>query len=36
LAALTDPRVRAFIREQGIILTTWKELMDRRRRAAPM
>jgi chitin disaccharide deacetylase len=36
LVALTDPRVREFIRDRGILLTTWKELMERRRRAAPM
>jgi chitin disaccharide deacetylase len=36
LEALTDPRVRTFIEQRGIILTTWKELMARRRGAAPM
>jgi hypothetical protein len=36
LQALTDPRVRRFIQERGIILTTWKELKERRQRAKPM
>ncbi|MSU23065.1 MAG: ChbG/HpnK family deacetylase [Opitutus sp.] len=34
LDALTDPSVKQFIAERGIILTTWKELMARRGRAA--
>jgi hypothetical protein len=33
LKALIDPRVKRAIRERGIILTTWKELMARRMRA---
>jgi len=36
LQALTDPRVRRFIEERGIVLTTWRELMERRRTAKPM
>ena len=36
LTALTDPRVKKFIESHGIILTTWKELKERRRKAAPM
>jgi hypothetical protein len=34
--ALTDPAVRQLIQERGIILTTWKELNERRKKAAPM
>ena len=30
LQALTDPRVKDLIRQRGIIVTTWKELMERR------
>ena len=36
LKALTDPRVKKRIQERGIILTTWRELMERRKKAAPM
>jgi chitin disaccharide deacetylase len=36
LKALTDPRVRQFIQDRGIIMTTWKELKQRRQAAAPM
>jgi hypothetical protein len=36
LQSLTDPRVRALIQERGIIRTTWRELMTRRKSAAPM
>jgi hypothetical protein len=36
LQALTDPRVREFMTERGIIRTTWRELMERRREADPM
>jgi predicted glycoside hydrolase/deacetylase ChbG (UPF0249 family) len=36
LQALTDPRVRRFIEERGIRLTTWRELMQRRRAAKPI
>jgi chitin disaccharide deacetylase len=36
LRALTDPAVRNFIKEHGIILTTWKELKNRRDQAAAM
>lgn len=36
LKALTDPRVKKLIQERGIIMTTWKELKERRRHAAPM
>jgi predicted glycoside hydrolase/deacetylase ChbG (UPF0249 family) len=34
--ALTAPAIRKLIQERGIILTTWKELMQRRQRAVPM
>jgi hypothetical protein len=34
--ALTDPAVRKLIQERGIILTTWKELQERRKQAAPL
>lgn len=34
--ALTSPRVRQVIEDRGIVLTTWRELLERRRRAAPM
>ena len=30
LLAMIDPRLRAFIKQNGIILTTWRELMQRR------
>ncbi len=33
---LTDPEVKKLIRERGIILTTWKELKERRKKAAPL
>ena len=36
LKALTDPAVKKLIQDKGIILTTWKELMARRKKAAPM
>lgn len=36
LKALTDPRVKELIQTKGIVLTTWKELMARRQKAAPM
>lgn len=36
LKALTDPRVRQLIQERGIVLTTWKELLKRRKDAKPM
>ena len=34
--ALTDPAVRQLIQERGIILTTWKELKERRKKAGAM
>jgi chitin disaccharide deacetylase len=34
--ALTDPGVKKLIQDRGIILTTWKELMARRKKAALM
>jgi hypothetical protein len=34
--ALTDPAVRKLIQKRGIILTTWKELKQRRKNAAEM
>lgn len=36
LQALTDPRVRTTLTKRGIMLTTWRELMERRGRAKPM
>jgi len=36
LKALIDPRVRKLIQDRGIILTTWRELKERRKKAAPM
>ncbi len=36
LKALTDPRVKKLIQERGIILTTWKELKERRQKAGVM
>ena len=36
LQALTDPKVRRFIQDRGIILTTWRELKERRAKAAPL
>ncbi|MBI3848879.1 MAG: polysaccharide deacetylase family protein [Verrucomicrobia bacterium] len=33
---LTDPDVKKLIQERGIILTTWKELKERRKKAAPL
>jgi len=36
LKALTDPRVRRLIQERGIIQTTWREMKERRKKAAPM
>ena len=34
--ALTDPAVKKLIQERGIILTTWKELKERRKKAGAM
>ena len=36
LKALTNPRVKQLIQERGILLTTWKELKERRKKAAAM
>ncbi|HXT42044.1 MAG TPA: polysaccharide deacetylase family protein [Candidatus Angelobacter sp.] len=36
LKALTDPRVKKLIEERGIILTTWRELKERRKSASAM
>ena len=36
LKALTDPRVKKLMQDRGIILTTWKELMERRKKAEAM
>jgi predicted glycoside hydrolase/deacetylase ChbG (UPF0249 family) len=33
LLAMTDPRLRAFLKEKGFILTTWREVMERRIKA---
>lgn len=32
MLAMLDPRLRRFLDEEGFILTTWRELLDRRRR----
>ncbi|MCZ6539923.1 MAG: hypothetical protein O6922_08890, partial [Chloroflexi bacterium] len=34
LEAMLDPELRAVIEEEGIVLTTWRELMARRTAAA--
>lgn len=34
--ALTSPEVRQVLERKGIIRTSWRELMERRRKAAPM
>jgi hypothetical protein len=31
LEAMVDPRVAAVLEDEGIVLTTWRELMERRR-----
>lgn len=36
LQALTDPKVKQAIKDRGIILTSWKELMRRRQSAKPI
>ncbi len=36
LQCLTDPRVRQLLQERGILQTTWRELAERRRKAADM
>jgi len=36
LRALTEPRVKALLQERGIALTSWRELMARRQKAAAM
>lgn len=36
LRALTDPKVKEWIQAHGVILTTWRELQERRQRAEPM
>ena len=33
LNAMLDPKLKEFIEEEGIILTSWRELMERRKRA---
>jgi hypothetical protein len=33
MQAMMDPELKAYIRSEGIILTTWRELMQRRREA---
>jgi predicted glycoside hydrolase/deacetylase ChbG (UPF0249 family) len=33
LLAMTDPRLKAFLKEKGFILTTWREVMERRIKA---
>ena len=32
LLAMTDPRLKAFLKEKGFILTTWREVMERRKK----
>jgi hypothetical protein len=31
MLAMVDPRLHAFLKDKGFILTTWRELMERRR-----
>ncbi|KIC90920.1 polysaccharide deacetylase family protein [Flavihumibacter sp. ZG627] len=33
LLAMTDPEVKKFIKEKGIIITTWREIMERRQKS---
>ena len=33
LLAMTDPRLKAFLEKNGFILTTWREVMERRKKA---
>lgn len=33
LLAMTDPRLKAYLKQKGFILTTWKEVMERRAKA---
>ena len=33
LLAMLDPKLKAYVEKEGIILTTWKELMERRKAA---
>jgi hypothetical protein len=33
LLAMTDPRLKAYLKQRGIILTTWREVMERRVKA---
>ena len=35
LLAMTDPDLKAFIEQEGIILTTWREVMERRKKLIP-
>src|SRR5690606_16220239 len=32
LLAMTDPALREFLRKEGFILTTWREVMERRKK----
>jgi len=34
LRLMTDPDIKAFIKKEGIVLTTWRELMQRRKRVS--
>jgi hypothetical protein len=33
MLAMTDPEFVAFLKREGFVLTTWRELMERRQRA---
>ncbi len=33
LLAMLDPKLKAFLKQQGYILTTWREVMERRLKA---
>jgi hypothetical protein len=35
LLAMTDSDLKAFIQQEGIILTTWREVMERRKKLIP-
>jgi hypothetical protein len=36
LLAMLDPRLKAFLKDKGFILTTWREVMERRVKAGDL
>jgi len=32
LEAMMDPKLKSYLKKQGIIVTTWREMMDRRKK----